>query len=182
MSRTNTVQFRLSLLDFFPFMLTFYLLLYSSHYSNNFAGIIDWCHLLHVVHATSCSFVCFPTIRHNELRDFTVNLLSQVFTNIQVEPQLQPLSGESLSHRTSNSDDHARLDILARGFWNTSHEQDFVDVRVFNPLAKSHLNQTLPSSYCKNSIWWTCPNVEHGTFTFQLLVAWDQLLQLSINV
>ena len=90
-----------------------------------------------VEHVLSCSFGGFPTIRHNELHDVTANLLSQVCTNIQVEPQLQPLSGESLSHCTSNIDDHARLDRFARGFWNTSHEQAFVDVRVFNPLAKS---------------------------------------------
>jgi len=66
-----------------------------------------------VEHALSCSFGGFPSIRHNELRDVTANLLSQVCTNVQVEPQLQPLSGESLSHRTSNTDDHARLDISA---------------------------------------------------------------------
>ena len=80
----------------------------------------------------------------------TANLLSQVCSNVQVEPQLQPLSGETLFHRTSNSDDHARLDISAKGFWNSSHEQAFVDVRVFNPLAKSHFNQSLPSCYRKN--------------------------------
>jgi len=35
--------------------------------------------------------------------------------NIQIEPQLQLLSGVSLSHRTSNTDEHARLDISAKG-------------------------------------------------------------------
>ena len=58
-----------------------------------------------------------------------------------------------LSHRTSrNSDDHARLDISVRGYWNTSHEQTFVDARVFNPLqlAKSHFIQSVPSCYHEN--------------------------------
>jgi len=100
-----------------------------------------------VKHALSCSFGGFPTIRHSELRDVTGKLFFQVCTKVQVEPQLQPLSGESLSHHTSNSDDHARLDISARGFWSTSHEKAFIDLRVFNLLAKSHLNQTLPSCY-----------------------------------
>ena len=68
-------------------------------------------------------------------------------------------------------DEHARLDISARGFWNSSHEQAFVDVRVFNPLAKSHLHQTLPSCYRKNenekkrAYDERVRNVEHGTFT-----------------
>jgi len=30
------------------------------------------------------------------------------------------------------------------------NKREFDDVRVFNPLAKSHINQSLSSSYCKN--------------------------------
>ena len=81
-----------------------------------------------VEHSLSCSFDGF---RHNKLHDVAADLLSQVSSNVQVEPPLQPLSGKTLSHCTSNADDHARLDVSARGFWNTSHEQAFVDVRVF---------------------------------------------------
>ena len=50
--------------------------------------------------------------------DVTNNLLSQVCSNVQVEPQLQPVSGETLSHCTSNADEQARLDISAKGFWH----------------------------------------------------------------
>ena len=124
-----------------------------------------------VDHSLNCSFGGFPTIRHNELRDMTANLLSQVCSNVQVEPHLQPLSGETLSHRTLNADDQARLDISAKGFWNTSHELVFFDVRVFIPLAKSHINQSLSSCYRKNEkekqhvYEERVRNVEHGTFT-----------------
>ena len=41
-----------------------------------------------VEHALSCSYGGFPTIRHNELRNVTASLLSQVCSNVQVEPQL----------------------------------------------------------------------------------------------
>jgi len=41
-----------------------------------------------IEHSLSCSFRGFSTIRHNELRDVTANLLSQVCSNVQVEPQL----------------------------------------------------------------------------------------------
>ena len=110
---------------------------------------------------------------------------------MQVEPQLQPMSGETLSHRTSNTNEHARLDISAKGFWNSSHEQAFFDVRVFNPLAKSHFNQSLSSCYRKNenekkrAYEERIRNVEHGTFTpfvFLWLVVWVQSHQLFINV
>jgi len=69
------------------------------------------------------------------------------------------------------------------GFWNTSHEQAFLSVRVFNSLAKNHFNQSLSSCYRKNenekkrAYEERVRNVEHGTFTplvfFQLLVEWD---------
>ena len=99
----------------------------------------------------------------------TANLLSQVCSNVQIEPHLQPLSGKTLSHCTSNAENKARLDISAKGFWNTSHELSFFDVRVFNPLAKSHINQSLSTCYRKNENE-KCEyeeracNVKHGTF------------------
>jgi len=77
-------------------------------------------------HSLNCSFGGFPTIQHNELRDVTANLLSQVCSNVQIKLHLQPLSGETLAHRTSNVDNQARLDISAKGFWNTSHELAFL--------------------------------------------------------
>ena len=40
-------------------------------------------------HSLNCSFGGFPTIRHNELRDVTANLLSQVCSNVQIEPHFQ---------------------------------------------------------------------------------------------
>jgi len=68
----------------------------------------------------------------------------------KIEPQLQPLSGETLSHLPSYTDEHARLDVSAKGYWNTSNVWAFVDARVFNPLAKSLFTQSLSSSYRKN--------------------------------
>ena len=37
--------------------------------------------------------------------------VSQICSNIQIKPQLQSFSSETLSHHTSNADDHAILDI-----------------------------------------------------------------------
>ena len=50
-------------------------------------------------------------MRHNDLRDFTANLLTEVCSNVCREPPLQALIGELLSHDSSNSEDGARLDV-----------------------------------------------------------------------
>ena len=82
-------------------------------------------------------------MQHNELRNITANLLQKVCSDVQVEPSLQPLSGEHLSLRTSNREDGARLDVAATNFWSHDRQRTFFDVRVFNPLAPSN-SQPLP--------------------------------------
>ena len=73
----------------------------------------------------------FPTIRHNELRDLTATLLTQVCHNVQ------PLSGESMSLRSAITTDNARVDIRANGFW-TGAQDAYFDVMVFHPNAPSN--------------------------------------------
>ena len=63
-----------------------------------------------------CHSVC-TICSHNEIRDFTANIMSEVCHNVSIEPHLQPVTGESLSFATSNSQDGARLDIAANSFW-----------------------------------------------------------------
>ena len=77
-------------------------------------------------HALSCSTGGLPTIRHNELRDFLGSVLSDVRTDVTLEPILQPLSGEVFRCRTTKRDDEARLDIRARGFWGCRSESAFL--------------------------------------------------------
>jgi hypothetical protein len=76
-------------------------------------------------------------IRHNNVRDLTAQLLSEVCKDVKVEHELTPLSGELLSGKSANRSDEARLDVSARGFWERGRTA-FFDIRVFNPLAKSH--------------------------------------------
>ena len=42
-------------------------------------------------------------IGHNEVRDITATLLSEVCHNVSIEPHPQPLTGEILSHYTANT-------------------------------------------------------------------------------
>ena len=91
----------------------------------------------------------FPTIRHNELRDFTATLLTEVCHNVAKEPHLQPLTGEQMTLRSSITTDAARVDIRASGFWTASQDAYF-DVRAFHPNAPSNHSGSLSSSYKKH--------------------------------
>ena len=84
---------------------------------------------------------------YNEIRDITVKIMSEVCHNVGVEPPLQCLSGEVMSHRTANTEDGARLDIKAQGFWGGDRVTAFFDIRVFNPFARTYHNQPLATSY-----------------------------------
>ena len=65
-----------------------------------------------------CPFGGFPTIRHNEVRDLTASLLTEVSHNVQTEPSLQPVTSETFSLASANTADDAHLDIKTRGFWS----------------------------------------------------------------
>ena len=75
-------------------------------------------------------------------------LIDEVAYDVRIEPDLQPLTGETLLS-TANLDKEARLDISARGFWQRG-EMAFFDVRVFNPYANSHMNQKLETVFKNN--------------------------------
>ena len=47
-------------------------------------------------HATICKKGRFISIRHDDLRDITYELLSEVCKGVENEPMLQPLTGETL--------------------------------------------------------------------------------------
>ncbi|MCG8626248.1 MAG: hypothetical protein MJE68_30150, partial [Proteobacteria bacterium] len=123
-----------------------------------------------VDHAMICHMGGFPTIRHNEIRDITATLLTEVCNNVATEPPLQPLSGERMTARSANTEDGARVDIRARGFWNASQDA-FFDVRVFYPNASSN-RSTDPSSVYrrheqakKREYGQRIREVERGVFT-----------------
>ena len=94
----------------------------------------------------SCPYGGFPTIRHNKVRDITAHLLSDVCQGVGIEPLLQSITTEQISHRTANIEDGARLDIKAQGFWN-NRQCAYLDVRVFNPLTHTYHCLPLPTCY-----------------------------------
>ena len=87
-------------------------------------------HLFFIEHALSCAKGGFPILRHNEIRDITADLLTEVCHDVRVEPQ-----------------DGARLDVAMNGFWGGRHERTFCDVRIFNPHAPTNRNTNLAACY-----------------------------------
>ncbi len=99
-----------------------------------------------VEHALSCCKGGFPTIRHNEIRNLTATLLTEVCHDVCIEPELQPVSPQALTGASSNSQEGARLDVAANGVWGGT----YFDVRVFNPHAKSNRHPQMSSCYTKH--------------------------------
>ena len=91
-----------------------------------------------VEHALACTRGGFPTLHHNGIRDFTASLLTEDYSNVAIEPELQLLSGEVLRGGSANQDVGACLDIAADGFWSPGKERTFLDNRVFNPFAPAN--------------------------------------------
>ena len=124
-----------------------------------------------IEHALNCPCGGFPSIRHNEIRDITAELMSEVCHGVGTEPELQPVTDEQLSHRSANRNDGARLDVVAENFWGRDRQRAFFDVRIFNPFAPSHRNTPLASCYRRNeaekrrSYDERVREVEHGSFS-----------------
>ena len=127
-------------------------------------------------HALSCKKGGFISLRHNQIRDLTANLLKTICHDVLIEPTLQQLTGESLHERTANITDDACLDIAARGFW-ISGQRAFFDIRVFNPMARQYESQELNKAYeinereKKRQYNERILEVEHGSFTPLVMTA-----------
>ena len=123
-----------------------------------------------VSHAFNCPCGGLPSLRHNELRDTTASLMKHVCSQVTIEPCLQPLSGESLEPPSAIKEDNARSDIRAEGFWNSTSQSAFFDVKVFNPIARTYCHQSLQASYRKlesskrRDYQDRILNIEHGSF------------------
>lgn len=96
-------------------------------------------------------------------------MLNLVCHDVQIEPVLQELTGETLQ-RGANTAPDARLDIHARGFWERRRSA-FFDVRVCHPNADSYKDLTPKQIYLrhenekKRQYANRVLQVEQGTFT-----------------
>ena len=97
-------------------------------------------------HAMICKKGGFISLRHNDLRDITYELLSEVCKGVENEPMLQQLTGETMRYQTAKTENKARMDVSALGFW-CRDQRAFFDIRVFDPVAPSHAKQSLEAAH-----------------------------------
>ena len=106
---------------------------------------------------------------HNEIRDLQAELLDMVCYDVQVEPALQPITGEELA-RGANQAPDARLDVHCRGFWERQRAA-FFDIRVCHPNADSYRDLSPKQIYRihenekKRKYNSRVTEIEQGTFT-----------------
>jgi len=68
-----------------------------------------------VGHALSCGKGGFPSLSYNESQGITASLLTDVGSEVCVEPELEPVTANQLNGASANSQDGARLDVSATG-------------------------------------------------------------------
>ena len=95
-----------------------------------------------VGHALICPTRDFPSLWHNELRDFNAKLLSKVCPNTTTEPMLQPLSGECLAHATTNWEDGAHLMFLHKASGVIDIREPFLMLRFFILIPSSTITSS----------------------------------------
>ena len=75
------------------------------------------------------------------------DLLTDVCHDVNVEPRLQLLSGETFTTRSTATEDNSRLDIAASGFWGGRFERAFFDITLLNPFAPSNHTPQMTTCY-----------------------------------
>jgi len=101
-------------------------------------------------HSLICKLGGYISMRHNSLRDSQtqIKIMREVCRDVQTEPTLLSIN-ENDYQRKVNTADNARLDISARGLWN-SCEKTFFDIRITHLTSQSFwevLGRDLPTTW-----------------------------------
>ena len=95
-----------------------------------------------LTHAMKCTTGGFIHARHDNIRDMEFQLLQVVCNDVEKEPHLQKVVNKQGYEKSAITDDDARLDVRARGFWRRG-QNSFFDVRVTHPNNTSQRNTKL---------------------------------------
>ena len=89
----------------------------SLRYGRPLKGLLTMCpcgQKYNMTHALNCKKDGFMTMRHNNVRDFEVGMLSKIVNDVEAELELQPVTGEIIEGLSGNA---SRPDVTARGVW-----------------------------------------------------------------
>ena len=120
-------------------------------------------------HSLNCPRGGYIIIRHNAVRDFFAKQISTVCKDVECEPHLQTLNGETFSTSTTLTGDNAHPDIRARGFYRPG-QNSYFDIKFINPNSESYLSSSTEKVYeraetQKRRLYnERILNVEHGSF------------------
>lgn len=120
-----------------------------------------------VDHAMICGRGGYVIMRHNALRDTEAKVMSEVCSDVHIEPMLLPTTQEQVRGTAAPQ---ARCDVSARGVWSR-YEKTFFDIQVSHPTANSHMQKSLSSLHAenerlkKNKYLDRVRNVERASFT-----------------
>jgi len=79
------------------------------------------------------------------VKDSEAQIMREVCRDVQNKPTLLPIN-ENDYERKVNTADNARLDISARGLWN-SCEKTFFDIRITHPTSQTYSGKFLAKIY-----------------------------------
>ena len=65
--------------------------------------------------------------------------MDEICFDVEVEPKLQLLQGESFLNKSTTNDVEATLDMKADRLWDLRYSRSVFDVKIFNPQAKISL-------------------------------------------
>ena len=99
-----------------------------------------------VCHALSCKKGGFVSVQTRWCSQPTYLMIGKAYTNVEVEPQLQPLDNERFNLRCAVTSPEARRDLKAGGFWSREITVSF-DVRVTHVNSKSNQGKATPTIF-----------------------------------
>ena len=126
-------------------------------------------------------------MRHNEIKDLTAKLLTDVCNNVQIESDLQEITTKTMTKRTANTAEGAGLDVTANGVWGGRRERMYIDVRVFNPFAPSNRQMSLDKCFSKHekvkkrAYEHRVREVEHASFVPLVMSATGSMAREATN-
>ena len=100
-----------------------------------------------IQHSMSYKKGGFLCIRHNDLRDQTANMISEMCQDTEIEPKLTPSPVEELQDRTSNNSIKERVDIRTQSFWEQG-QQIFFDFFGFS----TRMSVVVATSLCSSTM------------------------------
>ena len=107
--------------------------------------------------------------RHHDVCNLFTSLIGKVCTNVEVEPELQPLDNELFNLKSAATSPEVRLDLKAGDFWSRGVTA-FFDVRVTHVNSKCNLGKATSTIFKeqkekKRKYQQRVLDIEMGSFT-----------------